>query len=69
MFDFGYAAIDPHIFIDDDGDIYMFFSKDGSSNIVNGRRESHIYGVELNDDMVTLKGTPVFLSRPDKPGS
>lgn len=67
MFDFGYNAIDPHVFFDDDGRIYLFFAKDGSTNVVNGRRESHIYGVELNDDLVTLKGEPVFLSRPEQP--
>lgn len=66
MFDFGYVAIDPHVFIDDDGRIYLFYAKDGSTNIVAGRRESHIYGVELNDDMVTLKGEPVLLTRPDQ---
>lgn len=66
MFDFGYVAIDGHVFIDDDGRKYLFYSKDGSTNIVNGRRESHIYGVELNDDMVTLKGEPVFLSKPEQ---
>ena len=66
MFDFGYAVIDANIFIDEDGRKYMFYSKDCSENIVDGRHESHIYGVELNDDMITLKGEPVLLLKPDQ---
>ena len=34
MFDFGYAAIDGHVFIDDDGQAYLYFSKDCSENYV-----------------------------------
>ncbi len=56
MFDFGYAAIDANVFIDDNGKKYLYYSRDCSENIVDGRHESHIYGVKLNDDMVSVNG-------------
>ncbi len=66
MFDFGYAVIDANILIDDDGRKYMYFSRDCSENRVSGRNESHIYGIELNDDMISVKGEPVLLTKPDQ---
>jgi GH43 family beta-xylosidase len=66
MFDFGYAAIDANILIDDDGKKYMYYSRDCSENIVNGVHTSEIYGIELGDDMITVKGEPVLLSRPEQ---
>lgn len=66
MFDFGYAAIDAHILFDDNGQMYMYYSRDCSENIVNGRHESHIYGVELGDDMISVVGEAVCLCKPDQ---
>lgn len=66
MFDFGYAAIDSNVFIDEDGRKYLYFSRDCSENVIDGRHESHIYGVLLNDDMVTINGEPVLLTKPDQ---
>ncbi|CAG7598792.1 Xylosidase/arabinosidase [Paenibacillus solanacearum] len=66
MFDFGYAAIDANILFDDDGKMYMYYSRDCSENIVNGRYESHIYGIQLGDDMITTVGEAVCLTRPDQ---
>jgi GH43 family beta-xylosidase len=66
MFDFGYACIDANIFIDGNDKKYMFYSRDCSENMIDGRNESHIYGVELNDDLVTLKGDPILLTKPDQ---
>jgi GH43 family beta-xylosidase len=66
MFDFGYAAIDAHILIDEDGKKYIYFSKDCSENIIDGRHESHIYGAALDNDMVSLKGEPVLLTKPEQ---
>jgi GH43 family beta-xylosidase len=65
MFDFGYAAIDAHVFIDESGK-YLYFSRDCSENIVAGNHESHIYGMKLNDDMITVSGEPTLLLRPDQ---
>jgi len=67
VFNFGYPSIDPDVFIDDDGRIYMYYSRDMSGNVVDGRPESHIYVVELNEDMISAKGRPVKLLTPDQP--
>ncbi len=66
FFDFGYAAIDAHLFIDDDGRKYLYYSRDCSEHIVNGNHESHIYMVELEDDLSAVRGEPVLLLRPDQ---
>lgn len=66
MFDFGYAAIDGHVLIDDDGRIYLYYARDCSENNIDGRHESHLYVVELNNDLATLKGEPIFLAKPEQ---
>lgn len=48
-FDFGFTMIDPNVFIDEDGKIYMYFSKDQVDQI------SKICVAELDEDMVTVK--------------
>ena len=53
--DLGYAVIDPNVFIDEDGRKYLYYIKDCSENVINGRYESHVYGVELNDDMISAR--------------
>jgi GH43 family beta-xylosidase len=64
LFDFGYAAIDANVFIDDDNMKYLYFAKDCSENIVGEIRKSEIYGVRLNDDMLSIEGEPVQLTTP-----
>ncbi|MCD7860043.1 MAG: glycoside hydrolase family 43 protein [Firmicutes bacterium] len=49
LFDLGYATIDPHLFIDDDGSMYLYYSRDCSENVVDGHHVSQIYVVELED--------------------
>lgn len=66
MFDFGYAAIDGHILIDDDERIYLYYARDCSENIVEGRYESHLYVVELNADLISLRSQPLLLTRPEQ---
>jgi GH43 family beta-xylosidase len=66
LFDFGYAAIDAHVFCDTDGRRYLYYVRDCSDNKVNGLGESHIYGVELAADMRTLLGEPVLLTKPEQ---
>jgi GH43 family beta-xylosidase len=66
MFDFGYAAIDAHVLLDDDGKYYLYYSRDCSENIVEGRHESHIYGFELSGDMISPKGEGMLLLKPDQ---
>lgn len=48
-FDFGFKVIDPSVFVDDDGKIYIYISKDQ----VEGK--SSIYVAELETDMVSVK--------------
>ena len=66
MMDLGYAAIDGHVFIDDDNEKYFYFAKDCSENIIDGRHESHIYAALLNDNLVGLKSQPQFLIKAEK---
>lgn len=68
MFDFGYAAIDGHVFLDDDGRKYFYYSRDCSENIVDGRHESHLYVAEINDDLVSLKSEALLTTRPEQEG-
>ncbi|MFA5858376.1 MAG: glycoside hydrolase family 43 protein [Elusimicrobiota bacterium] len=66
VFDYGYSVIDAHVFFDDDGKKYLYYSRDCSTNRVENRNESHIYGIELNDNMVSVKGEPVLLLKPEQ---
>ncbi|MCL2405194.1 MAG: glycoside hydrolase family 43 protein [Defluviitaleaceae bacterium] len=67
LFDFGWAAIDGHPFIDDCGTVYLYFARDCSENVVDGIHESHIYVVQLADDLLSVVGEPTFLIRPTQP--
>ncbi len=49
LFDLGYANIDPHLFQDDDGKLYLYYSRDCSENVVDGHHVSQIYVVEMDD--------------------
>lgn len=48
-----FKSIDPSVFIDDDGKIYLYLSKD------QVKRESSIYGMELASDMVSIKSETI----------
>ncbi len=67
LFDLGYAAIDPNVLIDDDGAKYLYYSRDCSENIVDGKKTSQIYGVQLEDDFSGIAGEPVMLLTPEQP--
>jgi beta-xylosidase len=67
MFDFGYAAIDAHVFVDDDGQAYLYYSRDCSENIIGDRHESHIYAVCLDSSLTKVCGDPVCLLKPEQP--
>jgi GH43 family beta-xylosidase len=66
MFDFGYAAIDGHVFFDDDGRIFFYYSRDCSENIVEGRHESHLYVAELADDLLLFLSIPILIAYPEQ---
>ena len=62
-----FPAIDANVFIDDDGRKYLYVSRQAAGHVVEGKRQSWIYGVELGDDMISLKGEPVLLAKPEQP--
>ena len=66
MFDFGYAAIDGHVFFDDDGRKYFYYARDCSENILDSRHESHLYVAELNDDLISFKSEPQLITKPEQ---
>ena len=65
MFDPGYASIDGDVFIDDDGRKYLYYSRDCCDNVhTNGEHQSHIYCIELSDDLLSVVGEPHFIFGP-----
>ncbi len=54
LVEFGVATIDPYLFKDDDGKMYLYFSRDCSENIIKGYNTSQIYVIEMAD-YVTIK--------------
>lgn len=67
MFDLGYAAIDGHVFIDDDGQAYFYYSRDCSENVVGDGHVSQIYVVKLNDNLTEVVGEAKLLTTPTYP--
>ena len=65
LMDYGYATIDATLTWDDEGNPYMIYVRDCSENAVNGRQESHIYGVRLAKDLLSTEGDPVLLTVPE----
>jgi len=67
MFDLGYASIDGHVFIDDDGQPYFYFSKDCSENYVSPTlRVSQLCVCKLSDDLLNIISEPVVLFGPSE---
>ncbi|MBE0700641.1 MAG: glycoside hydrolase family 43 protein [Acholeplasmataceae bacterium] len=66
MFDFGFAAIDGHVFIDDDGERYFYFDKDCSEHVINGIHESHIYVAKLDDTLTKIKSDIRCVMKPEQ---
>ncbi len=68
IFDLGYANIDPHLFIDDDGKMYLYYSRDCSENVVDGHHVSQIYVVEMEDYTHVKEGAEhIQLLTPEQP--
>lgn len=66
MFDFGYAAIDGHVLRDGEKN-YLFYSRDCSQHVVEGRHESHLMAVEIDDTLTKVIGEPVAITHPEQP--
>ena len=66
LFDFGYAAIDANVFLDDDGKNYLYYSRDCSENRDDYMKKSEIYGVALSADLLSVEGEAVKLLTPEQ---
>ena len=65
LMDFGYATIDATLTRDDSGMPYLVYVRDCSENTYLGRQESHIYGIRLAPDLLSVEGEPVLLLQPE----
>lgn len=65
LFSPGYSVIDADLLFDEDGKIYLYYAKDNPGNIVNGKRTSQIFGIELLPDLSGTVGEPVLLATPE----
>jgi GH43 family beta-xylosidase len=61
--DFSYIDAD---LLPDVDKVFMFFTKDCSLNIINGKHVSQIYAVELNKDLKSFATQPVLAITPDQ---
>ena len=66
-FDRGASFIDAHIFVDDDGTPYMFYVKDCSENVIDGKHVSQIYVQQMSEDLLELQGEPILAVEPSEP--
>lgn len=65
MFDFGYGALDAHIF-KDGAQNYLYYSRAGADHYVNGAKESDIYVVELGEDRISVVGEGKLILWPEQ---
>lgn len=56
LFDFGYATIDPNFYMDDDGKMYLYYSRDCSENVVDGHHVSQIYVTQMSSYTEVMEG-------------
>ena len=63
-FDYGYSAIDGHIFVDEDGSPYLFFSRNGTQD---GYGYGVIYGTPLAKDLSKPAAEPVLILEASQP--
>ncbi|MCR5669991.1 MAG: glycoside hydrolase family 43 protein [Butyrivibrio sp.] len=64
---YDYATIDPNLFTDDDGRMYLYFSRDCSENIVNGHHTSQLYCIEMDGYTGIKEGAdPVLVATPEQ---
>ncbi len=62
-----YATIDPNLFVDEDGSMYLYFSRDCSENTVNGYHTSQLHVIELDSYTSVKPGSePILVATPDQ---
>ncbi len=60
------GILDSHLFFDEDGKVYMYFSNAMSTNTVGDQRYSEIWVIEVNPDLSGVKGTAKMLIKPEQ---
>ncbi len=60
-----FSYIDADLFLDADK-IYMYYVKDCSTNVINGKHVSQIFAVELDSDLKGILGNPQLIISPDQ---
>ncbi|OAQ40322.1 hypothetical protein A5893_05050 [Pedobacter psychrophilus] len=58
------SVIDSHIFFDDDGKIYMYYSNAASSNKIGNQKASEIWVVQIKEDLLGTIGSAKKLTQP-----
>ncbi len=67
LMDYGFAQIDPNLFVDEDGSMYLYYSRDCSENVVDGHHVSQIWVVEMADYTHVKEGAePVLCLTPEQ---
>lgn len=66
MFDLGYATIDGSV-LKYKGKNYFYYSRDCSENIIDGKKTSQLYCVELNDTLTEAVGEHKLVTTPCRP--
>jgi beta-xylosidase len=61
-----FSYIDGDLFIDDNGQVYLFYVKDCSLNIIDNKHVSQIYVVPLSSDLKSITGEPRLLLTPSQ---
>ena len=64
--DFGDSVIDAHVFIDDDGKVYLYYAKVGVIFQPKFKLTGEIYGVQLKPDLSGALTDPVLVSKPEQ---
>jgi beta-xylosidase len=60
LLDLGYATIDPKFYVDDDGKMYLYYSRDCSENIVDGIHLSLLLHNLFRTGELLVSGHPIY---------
>ncbi|WP_456408062.1 family 43 glycosylhydrolase [Caldithrix abyssi] len=66
LLDSALTCIDGHFFLDDDGKLYLFYVKDCSHNVINGKHVSQIFVQQMTPYSFYLVGEPQLCLTPSQ---
>ena len=66
LYDPGYNVIDASLLFDGDK-IYLYYSRDCSENLIDGKKVSQVCGIEVKSDLSGIVGEPAVLTTPTEP--